>query len=49
MRLLYAFSALFIWAVMSGSSPVVMEASANVKFLALAIMIGGAMAGGDGK
>ena len=47
MRLVYAFSALFIWAVMAGSSPVVMDASANIKFLSLAIMLAGAMAGGD--
>lgn len=47
MRLVYALFALVLWAVMAGSSPVVMEASANVKFLALAIMLAGAMAGGD--
>lgn len=49
MRLVYALFALFIWAVMAGGSSLVMDASANVKFLALAIMIAGAMAGGGGK
>lgn len=49
MRLLYALFALFIWAIMTGGSSLVMDASANVKFLALAIMLAGAMAGGDGK
>ena len=50
MRLLYALFALFIWAILAGSSrTVLMDASADTKFLALAIMIAGAMAGGDGK
>lgn len=49
MRLLYALFALFIWAVIAGGSSVVMEASADTKFLALAIMLAGALAGGDGK
>lgn len=47
MRLLYALFALLIWAVMADGSSVVMEASADTKFLALAIMLAGALAGGD--
>ena len=49
MRLLYVLFMLFIWSVTACGSSLVMDASANVKFLALAIMIAGAMAGGDGK
>ena len=46
MRLAYALSMMLLWAVMAGGNGLV-GVSANVKFLALAVMIAGAMAGGD--
>ena len=48
MRLLYTLLMIFLWAIMTGGNELV-GVSDNVKFLALAIMIAGAMAGGDGK
>lgn len=48
MRLVYALFMMFLWAVMVGASEF-LSVSTNVQFLALAIMIAGAMAGGDGK
>ena len=49
MRLLYVLFMMLLWAVMASGSSLVIDASAGVKFLALAIMIAGAMAGSDGK
>lgn len=51
MRLLYTLLMIFLWAIMIGMTGgnELVGVSDNVKFLALAIMIAGAMAGGDGK
>lgn len=51
MRLLYTLLMIFLWAIMTGMTGgnKLVGVSDNVKFLALAIMIAGAMAGGDGK
>lgn len=46
MRFLYAFLAMGLWMIfMSGIQGV----SADAKFMALALIFAGAMAGGDGK
>lgn len=47
MRLLYALLMVFLWAVIAGGIGLT-GVSADAQFLALAIMIAGAMAGGDG-
>jgi uncharacterized membrane-anchored protein len=49
MRLLYALFAMFLWVIIVTSGSDLTCASADTKLLALAIMIGGAMAGGDEK
>ena len=47
MRLLYALLMVFIWAIIASNiGPT--GVSADAQFMALAIMIAGAMAGGDG-
>ncbi len=47
MRLLYTLFIMFLWVILAENSQLLMGASVDTKFLALAIMIGGAMAGGD--
>lgn len=48
MRFVYALFTMILWAIMARGD-VVAAASVDTKFLALAIMIAGALAGGDGK
>jgi len=49
MRFVYALIAMFLWVIIVLAWIDLTNISADTKFLALAIVFAGAMAGGDGK
>ncbi len=48
MRFLYALIAIFLWMIIANCFNLT-QISTDIRFLALAIVFAGAMAGGDGK